>query len=154
MLQVFRNEKERNQVKAKFVDGALGETAPSGLCPPTRDIVKRRFARTHKTQSFMPFKVRQVVDEILSGKHIPGEQSPQTTAQQGQPKKKGGKKGAALAAFAAAAASASASAPAQAEVQPKAAEFSVQTVVEEVVDFQDWMVDDTHPGLGWLLLHT
>ena len=143
MLQVFRDEKERSQAKAKFVEGALGETASSGICPPTRDIVRRRFARTHQAQSFMPFKVRQVVDEILSGKHIPGEQPPPQVPKQGliqgQPKKKGGKKAAALATSSTATASEEAS-------QPKAAEFTIETVVEEVVDFQDWMVDDTHPG--------
>ena len=142
MLQVFHDEKERSQAKAKLVEGALGETAASGVCPPTRDIVKRRFARTRKAQSFMPFKVRQVVDEILSGKHIPGEQPPPQVPKQqglvpGQPKKKGGKKAAALAAS-------TASVPE--EAQPKAAEFTIETVVEEVVDFQDCMVDDTHPG--------
>jgi len=87
MLQVFRDEREKEQSKSRIVRTVHGECSSSGLCPPTRDIVKRRYERTHQPQSFLPFKVRQVVDEILSGAHIPTEQQIQQLQQKLQQQK-------------------------------------------------------------------
>ena len=126
MMQVFRDERERDQAKARMARGVNEETALSGICPPTRDIVKRRYERTRQTQSFLPFRVRQVVDEISSGAHIPGEQPSQQKLTAKQSKQ-------------------IAAANAAAATSQEKTEFSIQTVIEEVVDFQDWMVDDAHP---------
>lgn len=41
-----------------------GDYMPSGITPPTADIVRRRFEPTRKNETYLPYRIRSVIDEI------------------------------------------------------------------------------------------
>lgn len=116
VLHVFHSEKERESHKARICKTTYGDYNPHGLTPPTQDIVERRFDLTRKdTTEYMPYKIRQVVEEISLGKHAPWEQ-------QMKENEKGGRK-------------------ADNAPPPQAVEdYTIETVEEEVVSFEEWML--------------
>ena len=115
MLQVFDSEEERGAVKSKICKTVNGDYMPSGVTPPTFDIVKRRFELTRKNDSYLPYRIRQVIEEINSfgnavhstfvpSHHHNGEVSANSNSN-------------------------------------AAVEVVSETVVEEVVEFEEWMMD-------------
>jgi hypothetical protein len=155
MLQVFKKEKERDLMKSRICKTSHGDYAPSGLTPPTYDIVKRRFEMTRINEdTFLPYKIRQVTEEIL------------TLGQQTNPKEEGsggvgsssgagggggggGTKGPKM------------SKKAQKEQAKRDKEAGIhhdenksenirkiEKITEEIVDFEEWMVDPSNPTKG------
>jgi hypothetical protein len=95
-----------------------GDYMPGGMTPPTADIVKRRFEQTRKNDgNFLPYRIRAVAQEISSFGHGTGRMVSATT---GEPVND----------------TIAASAPAGSVL-----EVVSETVSEEVVDFEEWMVD-------------
>ncbi len=126
MLQVFNTTKEKEAVRAKIVKTVSGEYNPSGITPPTHDVVRRRFELTRKSgENHLPYKVRQICEEIsrgveglVNGSH---EAARGTAAGRSQQQKDG---------------------------DDAVSEVVLETVCEEVVDFQEWMADPQRPGHG------
>lgn len=132
MLQVFENEMEKEATRAQITKTIYGEYYNSGLTPPTHQIVKRRFELTRKSDSFLPYKVREVIDEINQGDpwHYPDTYVSNQTAISSNIQNLDGlirKK--------------ETTDNNPDDVQNKA----IIEVVEEVVDFEDWMVDEQAP---------
>lgn len=66
MLQVFDTPEEREAARNKICKTLHGDYMPSGVTPPTADIVKRRFELTRKSETFLPYRIRAVIEEINS----------------------------------------------------------------------------------------
>ena len=139
ILQVFKKEKERETMKSRICKTPYGDYAPSGITPPTQDIVKRRFEFTRMNEdTFIPYQIRQITDEITSfgsSATASSESKALTTTkskrskeskkeQQQQDKEKGGGE------------------------DSRQEQRKIERVIEEVVDFEEWMVDPTNPMRG------
>lgn len=95
-----------------------GDYMPSGLTPPTVDIVKRRFEQTRKNEgNFLPYRIRAVAQEMSAFGHGTGRM---VNAATGETVSDG----------------AASSAPAGTVL-----EVVSESVSEEVVEFEEWMVD-------------
>ncbi len=92
----------------------LGECLPHGLTPPTFDIVHRRFEQTRVKGTFLPNKIRTVMNDIVQ---YSSQLQNQQALQQQQPLN-----------------------------DSKVIERIIE--VEEVVDFQDWMIDPLQSDSG------
>jgi hypothetical protein len=154
MLQVFKKEKERDLMKSKICKTSHGDYAPSGLTPPTYDIVKRRFEMTRINEdTFLPYKIRQVTEEIL------------TLGQQANPKEEGsgGAGGSGGGGGAGGGKGTKLSKKAQKEQAKRDKEAGifhhhdeskgenirkVEKITEEIVDFEEWMIDPSNPTKG------
>lgn len=66
VLQVFDTADEREIARNKICKTLHGDYMPSGVTPPTADIVKRRFELTRKNDTFLPYRIRAVIEEINS----------------------------------------------------------------------------------------
>lgn len=64
VLQVFDTAEEREVARNKICKTLHGDYMPSGVTPPTADIVKRRFELTRKNETFLPYRIRAVIEEI------------------------------------------------------------------------------------------
>ncbi len=122
MLQVFSTAKEREVARAKIVKTVYGDYSPSGITPPTHDVVRRRFelTRSKGDNSYLPYKVKQVCEEIARGvETVVGNSAiaPRDAAEAAEEVKTG-------------------------------SEVVLESVEEEVVDFQEWMADPARPGYG------
>ena len=61
---MFETAAERDIMRGQICKTINGDYMPSGLTPPTADIVKRRFELTRKNDSYLPYRIRSVIDEI------------------------------------------------------------------------------------------
>lgn len=61
---MFETAAERDLMRGQICKTINGDYMPSGLTPPTADIVKRRFELTRKNDSYLPYRIRSVIDEI------------------------------------------------------------------------------------------
>uniref|UniRef100_A0A7S3M8N5 TAFII55 protein conserved region domain-containing protein n=1 Tax=Spumella elongata TaxID=89044 RepID=A0A7S3M8N5_9STRA len=112
VLQVFETAAERDVMRGQICKTINGDYMPSGLTPPTADIVKRRFELTRKNDSYLPYRIRSVIDEIGHFGNGTGRLVNPVTGE-----------------------------PVQDVQTTTAVEVMSETVVEEVVDFEEWMVD-------------
>lgn len=155
MLQVFRTNEEKEVVRNKIHKHALyGEYMPSGLTPPTIDIVKRKFELTRKNDhsAFLPYRIRQVHDDInnfgmqTSSSSSSGNQGRNSIVAQNHASvltslKESYARYLLL------------SRPDRKDVE---AAVVSESVLEEVVDFEEWMIDPTtnsrDVGMGMMMM--
>jgi len=64
VLQVFETEQERDFMRSQICKTLHGDYMPSGITPPTADIVRRRFEPTRKNETYLPYRIRSVIEEI------------------------------------------------------------------------------------------
>jgi hypothetical protein len=136
MLQVFNNVKERDTARLRVVKTLYGDYHSSGITPPTNDVVKRRFELTRKNETYLPYKIKQVceeisqgVDSVVGGGVIFNETPSAHVAAGG-----GGE-------------TRRSHDPAD-ETSASSSAAVLESVVEEVVDFEEWMADPSRPGCG------
>jgi hypothetical protein len=116
LLQVFETEEQREAMRASICHTIHGDYMPSGLTPPTADIVKRRFEQTRKNDgNFIPYRIRNVAQEMSSFGNGTGRMVNATTGE--------------------------VVADGNANTPGPVLEVVSETVTEEVVDFEEWMVD-------------
>lgn len=122
---VFLTEKERVEAEGKIIDTIYGPYYPDGLSPPTADIVRRRFELSRRNEVYLPYQIRLTLEAIQSSPFSSdtSEWSGKsvTEAKEGKEKSK------------------------DSEREKEALET---IVVEEVVDFEQWMVDPLNPYQG------
>ncbi len=138
MLQVFNNTKERDTARLKVVKTMYGDYHSSGITPPTNDVVKRRFELTRKNESYLPYKIKQVCEEISQGVDSVvggGLIFNETPSAHANNKTVGGS-------------DARRSHDPVDEAAASASAAVLESVVEEVVDFEEWMADPSRPGCG------
>lgn len=66
ILHVFENDEAREAMKKEIIYTDLGSYFPSGITPPTQNIVKRRFLKSRKGKKKSQEKIERVIDEIES----------------------------------------------------------------------------------------
>lgn len=114
VLQVFETQQERDAMREKICKTPNGDYMPSGITPPTADIVKRRFEPTRKTDSYLPYRIRSLIKEIGEFGSRPGRLVNPKTGEE---------------------------VDGDDPQSASAVEVVDETVTEEVVDFEEWMVD-------------
>jgi hypothetical protein len=119
MLHVFRNEKEKESVRSQIISTIYGDYFAHGLAPPTHDIVRRRFELTRRKEKYLPYQIREVTELIQGFGDSSRSVKVDTTD------------------------SSSSSATAS-----NGKEVLEEKVVEEVLSFEDWMVDPSNPLQG------
>lgn len=141
MLQVFHTSEEKEVVRNKIHKHALyGEYMPSGLTPPTIDIVKRKFELTRKNDhsAFLPYRIRQVHDDINNfGMHTSSSTS-SSSGNQGRNSSVAQNHASVLSSLKESYARYLLSRSDRKEVE---AAVVSESVLEEVVDFEEWMID-------------
>lgn len=129
ILQVFRDEHERDDMRQQLVNEPHDLYYPHGLTAPTEDIVRRRFEATQSNENFLIFRYQEVLADVLdfstrSGGNLIPLTKPQPAAvpigQDGENEKDNGD-----------------------EKLPY-----YETVIEEVLDYQEYMMDIENPGHG------
>lgn len=137
MLQVFHTNEEKDVMRNKIHKHTLyGEYMPSGLTPPTIDIVKRKFELTRKNDhsAFLPYRIRQVHDDINNF----GMQTSSSSGNQGRNSSVAQNHASVLTSLKESYARYLLSRPDRKDVE---APVVSESVLEEVVDFEEWMID-------------
>ena len=65
ILVVFKTERERDLAHSRICKTVNGDYYPSGLTPPTVDIVRRKFELTRKVKQKIPFYFAQTLSFII-----------------------------------------------------------------------------------------
>lgn len=66
MLQVFHTNEERERCYQDLIKNSMGQKCfPSGITPPTIDIIKKKFSKTRREKPQPPDLVTQVETEIM-----------------------------------------------------------------------------------------
>lgn len=129
ILQVFRDEHEKEEMRQQLVNEPHDLYYPHGLTAPTEDIVRRRFEATYSKENFLIFRYQEVLADVLdfstrSGGNLIPLTKPQPSAipvgQDGENEKDNGD-----------------------EKLPY-----YETVIEEVLDYDEYMMDTDEPGQG------
>lgn len=147
ILQVFLHEEDRDLMREKLCPVPNDLYYPHGLTDPTIDIVQRRFEATRINENFLTFRYQEVLTEVLdfasrSGSNVVlssrGGSGPGTLGE-GNGGGKSSKRGRKLDGDS----SEGNQQNATATVPPY-----YETVVEEVLDFDDYMLDPAYPYQG------
>lgn len=118
VLQVFSTENEREAARNSTCKTINGDYMPSGLTPPTVDIVKRRFEQTRKNEgNFIPYRIRGIAQEISAFGHGTGTGLMMHAA------------------------TGEYITDENTQTLGTGVEVVSETVSEEIVDFEEWMVD-------------
>lgn len=129
ILQVFRDEHEKEEMRQKLVNEPHDLYYPHGLTAPMEDIVRRRFEATQSNENFLIFRYQEVLADVLdfstrSGGNLIPLTKPQPSAApvgpDGENEKDNG--------------------------EDKLPYY--ETVIEEVLDYDEYMMDTENPGHG------
>jgi len=141
MLQVFHTTEEKEAARNKIHKHVLyGEYMPSGLTPPTIDIVKRKFELTRKNDHsvFLPYRIRQVHDDINNF----GSNTTSSSTNQGRNSSQAQTNALVLTSLKESYARYLSRSDRKGGKDIGAVVVS-ESVLEEVVDFEEWMIDPT-----------
>lgn len=110
-------------MRASMCHTIHGDYMPSGLTPPTVDIVKRRFEQTRKNEgNFIPYRIRNVAQEMSGFGSGTGKMVNATTGE--------------------------CITDSNVNAPGPVLEVVGETVTEEVMDFEEWMVDQAAVAQG------
>jgi hypothetical protein len=133
ILQVFRDEQERDEMRAQLVTEPHDLYYPHGLTAPTENVVKHRFDATRINENFLTFRYQEVLADVIDfSMRSGGNLIPSTKISENSSLKmklgdndNDGK-----------------------DESPEDSLPYYETILEEVLDYEEYMMDVMNPGHG------